>query len=151
MIAVVGADEGDVGAAASSAGARVVVNVARDSEQIDSLRLALRNLDPGALGAVVLPADHPLVRSDTVRALVDAWLDARPAIARASHRGVPGHPTLFSAAVFDELLHDDLAEGARSVVGAHASELLDVAVDDAGVTTDIDTPDDYRRALGAEP
>ena len=147
VLAVVSPDEGAAGALAAQAGARVVMNTAADSEQIDSLRLALRNLNPGARGVVVLPVDHPLATSSTVRALIDGWNGAGAPLARASHHGIPGHPTLFAAALFDELLQGDLPEGARSVVAAHAHEALDVPVDDPGVTLDVDTPDDYRRAF----
>lgn len=149
VIAVLSPDDATAASAASRAGARVLMNTASESEQIDSIRLGLRNLLPGALGAVVLPVDHPLATSATVRALIDAWSGSGAPIARASHRGTAGHPTLFSAAIFDELLQGELPEGARTIVAAHAGELLDVAVDDAGVTTDVDTPDDYRRAFGA--
>jgi len=149
VIAVLSPDDATAASAASRAGARVLMNTAAESEQIDSLRLALRNLLPGALGAVVLPVDHPLATSATVRALIDAWSSSGAPIARASYHGVAGHPTLFSATIFDELLRGELPEGARSIVAAHASELLDVPVEDPGVTTDVDTPDDYRRAFGA--
>ena len=151
VIAVVGPDGGSAGTRAAGAGARVVINTAPDSEQIDSLRLALRNLDPGARGIVVLPVDHPLVTSATVRAVIDAWSVARAPLARASYAGTPGHPTLFAEALFEELLRGDLPEGARSVVAAHDTERLDVPVDDAGVGIDVDTPEDYERAFGAKP
>jgi CTP:molybdopterin cytidylyltransferase MocA len=151
VVVVIGADAGVVGTAASEAGARVVINTAPDSEQIDSLRLCLRNLDPGAEAVAVLPVDHPLVATETIAVVIDAFAAARPPIARASFGGVPGHPTLFSAALFEELLEGDLPDGARSVIARHAAEVLDVTVDDAGVTADIDTPDDYRRHVGGEP
>ena len=150
VIAVIGPDNGPAGAAASQAGARVVMNVARDSEQIDSLRLAIRNLDPGAVAIAVLPVDHPLASAATTDAVIRAWAAARAPIARPTYAGVAGHPTVFAAELFDELLHGKLPEGARSVVAAHAAELLDVEVPDPGVTADIDTPDDYRRLVGED-
>jgi molybdenum cofactor cytidylyltransferase len=148
VIAVLSPDDATAATAAARAGARVLMNTVPDSEQIDSIRLALRNLLPGATGAVVLPVDHPLATSGTVRTLIDAWAARRAPIARASHQGSAGHPTLFSAAVFDELLRGELPEGARTIVANHAADLLDVPVDDPGVTTDVDTPEDYRRAFG---
>lgn len=151
VIAVVTPRESQAAAAAAQAGARVVMNTAEDSEQIDSLRLALRNMNPGARAVVVLPVDHPLATGGTVSALLDAWTGSGAPLARPTYRGAPGHPTLFAASLFDELLTGELPEGARSVVAAHEHEALDVEVGDAGVTTDVDTPDDYRRAFGADP
>ena len=151
VIAVLTPEDAVAGAVAAAAGARVVMNTAAHSEQIDSLRLALRNLNPGARAVVVLPVDHPLATSATVRALIDAWCARSAPLARATYQGTPGHPTLFAASLFEELLHGDLPEGARSIVSRHEHEALDVAVADPGVTTDVDTPDDYRRAFGSGP
>ena len=148
--AVIGPDDGVAGAIATRAGARIVMNTARESEQIDSLRLALRNLMPGTRGVVVLPVDHPLATGATVRAVIEAWSVQNPPIARATYQGAPGHPTLFAATIYDELLRGELPDGARTVVAAHERELLDVPVDDPGVTIDVDTPDDYRRAFGGQ-
>ena len=151
VVAVIGGEAGAAGTAAAEAGARVVVNTAEDSEQIDSLRLALRNLMPGVEGALVLPVDHPLVEVDTVAAVIQAFTRMRPPIARAVHAGVAGHPTLFASDLFEELLHGELAEGARTLIAAHGAEVLDVPVEDPGVTADIDTPEDYRRHVGGGP
>ena len=150
VLAVLTPDDGAAGTAAAEAGARVVMNTAPGSEQIDSLRLALRNLNPGARGVIVLPVDHPLATSETVRAVIEAWSASGAPIARAAYRGTPGHPTLFAASLFDELLNGDLPEGARTIVAAHEHEAIDVPVEDAGVTIDVDTPADYRRAFGED-
>ena len=37
--------------------------------------------------------------------------------------------------------------GAKQIVRAHASPAGDVAVDDEGAFTDVDTPEDYERLL----
>ena len=64
-------------------------------------------------------------------------------IGRSSASGGTG--SYFRRSVFPELLEDDLAEGARTVVHRHLPELLEVGVPDPGVLTDIDTPREYRR------
>ena len=145
VVAVIRPGADAVGTAASEAGARVLVNPDEKAEQIDSLRLALRSLDPGADAALLLPVDHPLVRPATARALIDAFAERGAAIVRALHDGRPGHPTLFAADTFDALFETDLPRGAESVVEARSADRLDVEVDDPGVLADIDTPEDYRR------
>lgn len=149
VVAVVSPDDDRVGSAAAAEGARVVANPSAGGEQIDSLRLGLRSLQAGARGVVLLPVDHPLVQHETVGALIAAFGRNGAPVVRASHRSRPGHPTLFSAAVFEELLEGELPDGARSVIAAHETAVEDVAVDDEGVLADIDTPDDYRWHLGA--
>jgi len=149
VFAVTGADATEAARQAQDAGAQVVLNAAPESEQIDSLRLALAAAGDAA-AVLVLPVDHPLIRSDTVRAILDAFArTGRPAL-RARFRGKPGHPALFARPLFDEL-RGPLSDGAQEVLRRHADELLDVDVDDPGVLSDIDTPDDLRRHLGTTP
>jgi CTP:molybdopterin cytidylyltransferase MocA len=57
---------------------------------------------------------------------------------------------IFSRRLFPELLAAPLDEGAKSVVRAHASETLEVATDEEGITCDIDTPEEYRRFIGGK-
>jgi CTP:molybdopterin cytidylyltransferase MocA len=51
--------------------------------------------------------------------------------------------------LFDALRHADPDEGAKPVVRAHATTEGEVEVDDEGAFADIDTPEDYQRALSA--
>jgi molybdenum cofactor cytidylyltransferase len=129
-------------------GARVETNPVAGSEQIDSLRLAIRSLPAEAEAVVVTPVDVPAVSAAVVAALIEGHRRSGAPVVRAGHRGEPGHPTLFARSVFAELLRGDLAEGARSVVRAREAELLTVEVEEPGVLIDVDTPADYRRLLG---
>ena len=101
-----------------------------------------------AEAVVVLPVDHPMVKARTVMALIAAYRDSAAPIVRPVYQGKAGHPVLFSATVFDELLHEELAEGARSVVRGHADQCVSVEVEDRGVVVDIDTPSEYERHFG---
>jgi molybdenum cofactor cytidylyltransferase len=149
VFAVTAADATEAARQAESAGARVVLNAEPESEQIDSLRLALAAAD-NADAILVLPVDHPLIRTDTVSALIRAFADTGHPAVRARFRGKSGHPALFARSLFSEL-KGPRSEGAQEVLGRHADELLDVDVDDPGVLSDIDTPDDLRRHLGGTP
>jgi molybdenum cofactor cytidylyltransferase len=144
VVVVVAADGAEVAGAAEATGAVVVVNERAEAEQVDSLRLGLATLPDSAGAAVVLPVDHPLVRSATVTALLEAWRVRPDAIVRPVHGGAPGHPTLFPRAVWPALT-SDLPRGARSVVEDGEHTTVDVAVDDIGVTADVDTPEGYAR------
>jgi molybdenum cofactor cytidylyltransferase len=132
---------------ASGAGARVAPGGA-GPEQIDSLRAGLRALAATVRAAVVIPVDHPLIRPSTVAAIIRTFEDRGAPVVRVSHGGRHGHPVLFAATVFDELLSGDLPDGARTVVGAHAADLVELDVDDPGVLADINTPADYEEHLG---
>jgi CTP:molybdopterin cytidylyltransferase MocA len=58
---------------------------------------------------------------------------------------------IFGRALFAELQGADPALGAKPIVRAHQAEMIEVAVDDAGAFTDIDTPEEYERIIGPLP
>lgn len=147
---VVGADE--VGAEMPTDEAvNVVVNERRGSEQVDSLRAALRRLPADSAGVLVLPVDVPLVRPETAASVVSAAARGGAGVIWVPvHGDVAGHPVLIGSALYGELLNEDMPEGVRTLMGRHAEGVREVPVDDAGILIDIDTPDDYRRFIGAE-
>lgn len=122
-------------------------------EQRDSLVAGLDALGPSVDAAIVLPVDHPLVRPTTIRSLIHAASIVPDAIVRPTHAGRPGHPTLFPSATWPGLRDPTLSEGARSLVESSGTHTLDVAVDDPGILSDIDTPAEYRglEENGASP
>lgn len=135
--------------AAEALGARTAENPAKDSPQIESLQCGLAALSAEVEGAMVCPVDVPGVTPALARALADAFARTGAPVVAPAHGGRHGHPILFSRALFAELMRDGLAEGARTVVHAHAGEIAEVPVD--SLAADVDTPDDYRRWVAACP
>jgi molybdenum cofactor cytidylyltransferase len=99
-------------------------------------------------GVLVAPVDSPLIGAATVSALLAVFSATGAPIVRACHQGRHGHPVLFSRDVFHDLRHADPAIGARAVLRAREAAIVNVEVDDPGVVTDVDTPEDYRRIFG---
>lgn len=134
--------------------ARVLRNPDPGRGQLSSLKVALgvvRSREPRPDGVVVALVDHPAVQAATIARLVAAWADAtHAAIVVPTFAGRRGHPVLFAADVWDELLATPDEIGARAVVHADASRVLEVAVDDPGVRVDVDTPEDFRRLTSVD-
>ena len=152
VVVVTGPDTDDVarriGDEARRLGARVAVNPAADSEQVDSLRIGLASLEEAATAAVVLPVDVPGADADAVRLVVDAFRERGAPVVRAVHEGRHGHPVLFARPLFAAFSTGTLPEGARTVIHAHADRVEEVEAGGAGVLHDVDTPADFRRAGG---
>lgn len=127
-------------------GSTVVVNTDPDRGQLSSLLAGLAALDAPEAVLMTL-VDVPLVRPETVRAIVDAWHRTHAPLVRPVHAGRHGHPVIFGAALLDALRHADLSLGARPVVRHFAPASVDVDVDDAGTIEDVDTPEAYARLL----
>ena len=126
--------------------ATFVVNPDPERGQLSSLLAGLDAADhPGLAALIVMPVDVPLVSARVIRKLVQHASATESAIVRVVHRGRHGHPVLFKREVFDELRAADPGLGAKAVVRADPRRVLDVEVDEPGVTSDVDTPEDYER------
>jgi molybdenum cofactor cytidylyltransferase len=93
--------------------------------------------------------DHPFVRASTIVTLVSAFHQSRAPVVRPVFEGKHGHPVLFAQRIFDDLRAAPPDQGARAVVRGLGARVLDVEVNDPGVTLDIDTPEDYARVLAS--
>jgi molybdenum cofactor cytidylyltransferase len=130
---------------------RVVVNPDPSRGQLSSLWTGLDAvLHPGLDAVLVTLVDVPMVRPATIRAVIDAWTASRAPVVRPAIGERHGHPVLFDRALFDELRHAPLDEGARAVVRAHAGEVVNVPVEDEGPLLDVDTPADYEAMIRRE-
>ena len=136
--------------AASGLPARFVVNRGYDTGQLSSLLAGLNVLDrPGVSAVLVTLVDVPLVSAATVRTVVEAYTTTRAPIVRPTSGDRHGHPLLIDRALFAELRAADPSAGAKPIVRAHASAAGDIAIDDEGAFTDIDTEEEYLRAFSA--
>jgi molybdenum cofactor cytidylyltransferase len=126
---------------------QAVVNSDPSAGMLSSVQCGLRALPESVDAVLVWPVDHPLVKRNTVVAIVAAAKTTGAPVVVPTRSGKRGHPVLFAARVFSELLAADPTLGARSVVHAH-DDRLELPVEDVGVVCDIDTPEDYARAFG---
>ena len=114
--------------------------------QLSSIKAALPHVGARASGALIHLADHPMVRAATFAAVVDGYRHLGRPIVIARYRGRRGHPVLFARGLFGELAAAPDDQGARVVVAAEPARVAYVDVDDPGVLTDLDTPEDLDRA-----
>ena len=65
-----------------------------------------------------------------------------------THGGKGGHPVIFSASLIEELMEiSEENAGLKAVVRCHASETVRVEMGNPEVLLDLNTPEDYRKAL----
>jgi len=147
LVIVIGAHRERVRAAiARDVRIAIVENPDYSRGQLSSLKVGLGAIQPDSAGAIVHLGDHPMVRVETFRAIVDSYNRTGKPIVIARHDGHRGHPVIFDRALFGELMSAPEGEGARFVVNADASRVAYVDVDDPGINLDLDTPADLARA-----
>ena len=140
VVAVVRDDDDATAALLAQLGCEVTRCAQSDTGMAASLVHALRQVAQ-ADGWLVALGDMPRVQPSTIVALRQAVEDGA-AIAAPTYQGRRGNPVAFGRAHLPALLALAGDRGARGIV--NNNPVNDVAVDDAGILLDIDTPSDLR-------
>jgi molybdenum cofactor cytidylyltransferase len=144
---VLGADAGPIVNEVNLAPDEVVVNDEWEKGQLSSIQAALRSLPPNTDGIVLLLIDHPLISSGLVGELIDSFYSSRKSIVLPVYEGRRGHPVIFSAGLYEDLMKAPLETGARSVVWAHVGEVQVVQTNEEGCVLNLNDPDTLQKAL----
>jgi len=137
---VLGPDAEDISAKIKLAPEEIVINKDWEKGQLSSVHAAMQTLPAGTSGLLLCPVDHPLVSATLVGHLLDAFLQTKAAVVVPTFEGRRGHPVIFSAAVYEELLHAHMDTGARAVVWAHKNEVQEVATAEEGCVLNLNDP-----------
>ena len=109
-------------------------------DRSDTVRLGLAavgNVD----GCLFCPGDQPLLRLETVAALVDAWREAPDAIWRPAADGQMGAPILFPKWAYSELQSLPEGKGGGFLAKKYPERVRTLPVRDKYGLMDADTPE----------
>jgi len=126
----------------------IIVNSDWARGQLSSIQAAIRSLPEGATeGMILCPVDHPIISAELVAKLIAEFDLSGKAIVLPTYRGRRGHPAIFRANLYPELLAASPEVGARQVVWAHADEISEVSTEEEGVMLNINDSATLERAL----
>jgi len=130
--------------------ARVVFNPNYEQGMSTSVQAGIRSLSdgPGIDGAAIFLVDHPIIDRQTIDALAARLSPGRIVVPLCEGRR--GHPVLFAADLFAEILELAPDQGLNTVVKRNRDRVVEVTVDNPGVLRDIDTPEQFARLLGED-
>jgi CTP:molybdopterin cytidylyltransferase MocA len=128
----------------------IVINQEWEKGQLSSIQAALRSLPPGTDGMLLCLIDHPLISSALVQDLIEQFYKTRSSIVLPVYEGRRGHPMIFSASLYDELLRAPLETGARAVVWTHKGEVEEVRTNEEGCVLNLNDPETLQKELGGE-
>lgn len=114
-----------------------IVNTHPEYGQGHSIKLGIRALEQ-CDALLFQVADQPLLRRESVAALVDLYLQNPHHIVGLGHAGQRGNPCIFPARFFPELLKIEGDRGGNVVIRQHEQELLLYEVS-AQELVDVDT------------
>jgi molybdenum cofactor cytidylyltransferase len=146
---VLGADAAPIAKEVSLAPDEVVINKDWEKGQLSSIHAALRSLPAGTEGILLCLIDHPLISSALIDDLIEAFYKSQKPIVIPLYEGRRGHPLIFSAALYDELLRAPMETGARAVVWAHTNDIAEIPTSEEGCILNLNDPDTMHRAFGA--
>ncbi len=147
VIAVLGHSGDEVRPLAERAGATVVINASYAEGRASSLRAGAAAVPPGAAEIAVLNVDQPRPASITACLLAE-HLASGALITLPIYNGRSGHPAFLCGSLLPELLAATEAdEGLRAIIHRHAPDTREVTFDTPIVLLDINTREDYERAL----
>lgn len=124
-----------------------VKNDQYEQGMLSSVKTGIQALVKGVGAFFVIPADIPLVRPLTLKALKDTHEAHTGKVIYPSYQGQRGHPPLISVCFKEEILMYEGSGGLRRCLKARERDSLDVAVADQGTLIDMDTSDDYTAIL----
>jgi len=128
--------------------ATVVVNPEWQRGQLSSIQAAIRSLpESGTDGMLLCLIDHPLITAALVDDLIDKFYASHKQIVVPVYKERRGHPVIFSAKLYAELLASPLETGARAVVWNHPKEVLEVSTEEEGVILNLNDPETFRHVL----
>jgi molybdenum cofactor cytidylyltransferase len=126
---------------------QTVVNPDWQSGQLSSIKAALKSIGARSTDGVLLClVDHPLITSALVSELIESFYRSGKSIALPTFRGKRGHPVIFAAELFAELLEAPEETGARSVVWKHAKDVCEVPTIEEGIVLNLNDPETFRSA-----
>ena len=158
---VLGAGAAEIQAQLNAGAATIVVNDEWEKGQLSSIQAAIRSLSHGAAagarigataeateGLILCPVDHPLISAGLVARLIEQFDASVKRIVLPTYGGRRGHPVIFHATLYAELLAASHEVGARQVVRAHPEDIVEVPTDEEGVVLNLNDPEMLRRAIG---
>ncbi len=125
----------------------IVINEDWEKGQLSSIQAALRSLPPGTEGMLLCLIDHPLISNSLVQDLIEQFYQSKKSIVLPVYEGRRGHPVIFAAALYDELLRAPLETGARAVVWAHKGEVEEVQTNEEGCVLNLNDPETLNKAI----
>ena len=145
---VLGAHAEPIAKSIHLSGDEIVINDDWQSGQLSSIQAAIRSLPPGTDGALLCLIDHPLISKVLVNELIERFYATPSKIVLPMHAGRRGHPVIFPAALYQELLHAPADKGARAVVWAHAADVVALPTNEEGCVLNLNDPETMQRATG---
>ena len=125
----------------------VVENPKYEIGMFTSVQAGVRALQPAIEAFFVMPVDIPLVKSETIKSLINEHNNNPGKIIYPVFGDTRGHPPLIPGNLVPVIIHWSKEGNLRDVLNSYSNLSFEVEVNDKGILIDIDTLDDYESLL----
>jgi molybdenum cofactor cytidylyltransferase len=122
---------------------QVVINPRYREGQSSSLQAGLSVIPPQISSVMFLLGDQPMLKTATIDHMLDRFWQSDRDIGVPVWQEKRGNPTIFSRAMYCNLMAIEGDIGARQVIRANHKRVLSIELDDPLCFLDIDSPEDY--------
>lgn len=125
----------------------ILENPSYQEGQLSSLRTGLKSLQNTDDGVLVWPVDQPLIKAETVQAIVKAFEKQKNPVTIPVMQAKRGHPVMYGPEAVLTIISMDPSHTAKDLQAIYANKITFVEVEDSGILIDIDTPEDYQHYI----
>ena len=113
-----------------------------------SVKTGLWAVSDRSSAVLFVPCDQPHLDTVTIDLLVEAYRRGRGSVLVPAYRGRRGAPVLFDRKFFAELAAITGDEGGRQILERHATEVVEVELQDEAPLLDFDTVEELEALVG---
>jgi molybdenum cofactor cytidylyltransferase len=150
VLVVLGCRADEVRATLADRPVRFALNPDYARGMLSSVQAGVAALPPDARAALICLGDQPSVDPVVVGRVIEAHRRTGKGIVIPTSGGKRGHPALVSLRYRDEILALSGEPGLKAVMRGHPEDTLEVEVGRPEILEDMDTPEDYHKALRAK-
>lgn len=110
---------------------------------LSSVKCGFQNLSLDIKVVLVFQGDQPLITSDVINSLIEAYKSSGKGIAIPVYNGKRGHPLLIDRKYSNDIEKLDTHDGLRSLAYKFSEDVLEVETECPGILRDFDTYEEY--------
>jgi molybdenum cofactor cytidylyltransferase len=147
-IVVLGANEESHRKIISNFDVDAVFNPTWEKGMGNSLKVGINSLlirTPSLDGVVIMVCDQPMITSDHINKIIEAYTRSVKPIIASHYAGTAGVPVLFSKTYFEKLLDLKDDQGAKAIIQKNPKDVILVDFPDGAI--DLDTMQEYHNFI----
>ena len=114
---------------------------------LSSIQCGFRNLPSDFKAALVFQGDQPLITSNAINKVIDAYLSSEKGIVIPVYKDKRGHPLLIDIKYRDEIVKLSPEKGLHSLAYNFPDDVLEVETTESGILRDFNTYEEYKEGV----